>query len=319
MAHGRGENRREKRMTKPLLRREFLAAGALVAAAMPALVGRAAALDAAGVEHGRQSPRLLVGCCALSYLKYFNAGKLTMEEFIVKAAELGAQGADVTTYWLKSTEPDYLASLRHLAFKNGIALSGVAIRTEMCQAGGALRAEQIHKIQQWIDVTELLGSSHLRVFGGDLPGGATEKQGIAWVVECMKPAADYAAKRGITLGIESHGGITARASMILEILRLVDSPYAGVNLDISNFEAPVDEEMYSDVAACVPYATHAHIRDVFTTSKHPIDLDRMWKLFAQGGYRGYMSVEYEAEEDPVTGVPKLLEKTKTLCRKYSAG
>ena len=305
-------------MTKPLLRREFLAASALVAAAMPVLVKGAASRETTAVEHGKQSPRLFVGCCALSYLKYFNADKMTMEDFIVKVADLGVQGADITTYWLKSTAPDYLTSLRHLAFKNGIALSGVAIRTEMCQAGGALRTEQIHKIQQWIDVTEILGSSHLRVFGGDLPGGATEKQGIAWVAECLKAAADYAGKKGITLGIESHGGITARASMILEILRLVDSPYAGVNLDISNFEAPTDEEMYSDVAACVPHATHVHVRDVFTTSKGPIDLDRMWKLFAQGGYRGYMSVEYEAEEDPMTGVPKLLGKTKALCRKYSA-
>ena len=304
-------------MARPIFRREFLATSVVAVAAAPSLLKSEPQPKINELEHGKQTPRMFVGCCALSYLKYFNAGKMTMEDFIVKVADLGVQGADITTYWLKSTEPEYLTSLRHLAFKNGITLSGVAIRTEMCQAGGAIRTEQIRKIQQWIDITETLGSAHLRVFGGDLPGGASEKEGIGWVAECMKPAADYAGKKGITLGIESHGGITARASMILEILRLVDSPFAGVNLDISNFEAPTDEEMYSDVAACVPYATHAHIRDVFSTSKRPIALERMWKLFAQGGYRGYMSVEYEAEEDPMTGVPKLLEKTRTLCKKYS--
>jgi hypothetical protein len=30
-----------------------------------------------------------------------------------------------------------------------------------------------------------------------------------------------------------------------------------------------------------------------------------------------MSAEYESEEDAMTGVPKLLGKIKTLCRKYS--
>ena len=85
----------------------------------------------------------------------------------------------------------------------------------------------------------------------------------------MKPACEYAGKFGITLGIENHGGITARAPAVLEILHRVDSPYAGVNLDIANFEANSDEEMYSDIKACVPYATHAHIRDVFGTSKRP--------------------------------------------------
>jgi L-ribulose-5-phosphate 3-epimerase len=155
----------------------------------------------------------------------------------------------------------------------------------------------------------------LRVFGGDLPGGATEKQGIEWVVECMKPACAYAGKKGITLGIENHGGITARSSMILEILHRVDSPNAGVNLDIANFEGKTDDEMYGDIESCVPHATHAHIRDQFNFSKRPIDL--AWRLFAKGGYKGYMSAEYEAEEDPTTGVPKLLDKVKVLCRRYS--
>ena len=297
-------------------RREFLL-GAAASAAFPGSKYIPAAANALEPSTNA-SARLLVGCCALSYLRYFNAGTMTMEKFIVKCAEMGVQGVDVTTYWLASTGPEYLTSLRHLAFKNGIPLSGVAIRTEMCQAGGALRAEEVRKIQQWVDVTEMLGSSHLRVFGGSLPNGASEAQGINWVVECMKPACEYAGKKGITLGIESHGGITARASMILEILRKVDSPFAGVNLDITNFEAKTDEEMYSDVEACVPQATHVHVRDVFSTSKGPVDLERMWKLFAKGNYKGYMSAEYEGEEDPMTGVPKLLDKIKTLCRKYSS-
>jgi sugar phosphate isomerase/epimerase len=222
---------------------------------------------------------------------------------------------DITTYWPSPTEPEYPTSLRHLAFKNGMSLSGIAIRTEMGQAGGAIRAKETHRIQQWVDSAELPGA---RAFAGNLPGGASEKQGIEWVIEAMKPACDYAAKRGITLGIENHGGMTARASTTVEILRRVDSPCAGINLDISNFEGKTDEEMYSDIRACVPFATHTHIRDLFGATKRPIDLDRVWRLFAQGGYKGYMSAEYEAEEDPMTGVPRLLGKIKVLCRKYSS-
>ena len=305
-------------MNRPMLRRQFLvAAGGTAIAATAAANVFATRNDADADQTGNQA-RLFAGCCAYSYQKYFNAGSMTMESFIEKAVDLGVQGVDMTTYWLKSTEPEYLTSLRHLAFKNGMSLSGIAIRTEMCQAGGAIRAEETHRIQQWVDTAELLGAPHVRVFAGNLPGGASEKQGIEWVVEAMKPACDYAAKRGITLGIENHGGMTARASTTVEILRRVDSPYAGINLDISNFEGKTDDEMYSDIRACVPFATHAHIRDLFGTTKRPIDLDRVWRLFAQGGYKGYMSAEYEAEEDPMTGVPRLLEKIKVLCRKYSS-
>ena len=303
-------------MNQPMFRRDFLIATA-------ATIAATASIDALGTSTARAAEptnhaRLFPGCCAYSYLKYFKAGSLTMEDFIRKAVELESHSVDVTTYWLKSTEPDYLTSLRHLAFKNGVAFSGIAIRTEMCQADAAARAQQVEQIQKWVDASERLGASHVRVFGGEIPKGATEKQGVEWVAETMKPACEYSAKRGITLGIENHGGITARAASTLEIMRLVDSPYAGVNLDISNFEAKTDDDMYSDIQACLPYATHTHIRDVFGATKRPIDLERAWRLFAQGGYKGYMSAEYEAEEDPATGVPKLMAKIKTLCKKYSS-
>ena len=31
-----------------------------------------------------------------------------------------------------------------------------------------------------------------------------------------------------------------------------------------------------------------------------------------------MSAEYESDEDPMTGVPKLVDKIKKLCKKYSS-
>jgi sugar phosphate isomerase/epimerase len=131
----------------------------------------------------------------------------------------------------------------------------------------------------------------------------------------MKPACDYAAQKGITLGLESHHGITSRAANIIAILQRVNSPYAGCNLDISNF----DEDPYAQVESLIPYATHTHIRDWYGGERHlPLDLDRIWQMFARGGYQGFMSIEYEGDEDAMTAVPKLLEKIKALCKKYSS-
>ena len=299
-------------MKNVLPRRSFLQAAGLAAAGSLVTSPRASARRAEGTASPR--PRLLTGCCAYSYRKYLQSGKMTMEDFFLKAVELGIDGVDVTTYWLKSTDPAYLHSLRHLAFKHALPFSGAAIRTEMCQPDPAQRAAEIANIKKWVDATELLGASHIRVFGGKLPPGATDAQGVEWTAETMKPACDYAAQKGITLGIESHGGITSKASNILAILHRVDSPYAGCNLDISNFQ----EDPYSQVESLIPYATHTHIRDyVRESQRQPLDLDRMWQMFAKGGYQGFMSVEYEGEEDAMTGVPKLVEKVKMLCKKYS--
>ena len=300
-------------MNNTLPRRDFLQAAGFAAAASLATGPRAGARRAEG--NTGSHPRLLPGCCAYSYRKYLEPGTMTMEDFILKAVALGINGVDLTTYWLKSTEPAYLINLRHLAFKHAVAFSGTAIRTEMCQPDPAKRAEEIVNIKKWVDATQVLGASHVRVFGGDLPPGATDAQGVEWTAETMKPACDYAAPKGITLGIESHGGITSKAANILAILHKVDSPYAGCNLDISNFE----EDPYSQVESLIPYATHTHIRDFYGGKRRlPLDLERMWQLFAKGGYQGFMSVEYEGEEDTMTGVPKLIERVKALCRKYSS-
>jgi sugar phosphate isomerase/epimerase len=298
-------------MIRPASRRQFLQTSGLTAANV-LLPGNAVNVRASSENSPNQS-RLFPGCCAYSYRKHLASGQMTMEDFILKGVELGVYAIDVTTYWLKSTEPTYLVSLRHFAYKQGMPFSGVAISSNMCQPDATKRVEELKKIKDWVDVTERLGASHLRVFGGEPPPGTGEEQGVQWVVEMMKPACEYAAVKGITIGIEDHGGITAKASTLLEILKRLDSPYAGINLDITNFK----ENYYPQIEACIPFATHTHIRDLFENHE-PVDLDRVFEMFARAGYKGYMSAEYEGTEDPMTGVPKLVEKIKTLCKKYSS-
>ena len=239
-----------------------------------------------------------------------------MQDFIRETVEMGSVGADMTVYWFKSTEPAYLDALRYVAFKNGMPFSGAACGSSMVQADPAKRRQVLEDIKKWVDVTDRLGASHLRVFGGKLPPRATIKQGTDWVVETMKPACEYSGKKGITLGIEDHGGVTQSADVCLEIMRRVDSPYAGINLDITHFIPTPTKDAYAQIKACIPYATHSHIRDRFDDGT-PIDMDRVWQMFRDGGYKGFMSAEYEGKENPMTGVPKLMDKIKKLCEKYS--
>lgn len=274
------------------------------------------AVQPPSTEFAAQQPRLLPGCCAYSFNTYLSKKKMTYPEFFDKLVEMGSVGADMTVYWFKSTDPAYLDDLRHLAFKKGIPFSGAACGSSMVQASAARRQEVLAEIKKWVDVTDQLGAAHLRIFGGPLPSGATVKQGADWVVEIMKPACDYSGKKGITLGIEDHEGVTQNSDICLEIMHRVDSPYAGINLDITNFVATPSADPYAQIKACLPYATHSHIRDHFEDGS-PVDMDRVWRLFAEAGYKGFMSAEYEGKEDAMTGVPKLMDKIKTLCRKYS--
>lgn len=313
-------------MTEKIARRGFLKTGGLaLASALSISCGQQketasasaeSAVQPPSTEFAAQQPRLLAGCCAYSFNTYLSKKKMTYPEFFDKLVEMGSVGADMTVYWFKSTDPAYLDDLRHLAFKKGIPFSGAACGSSMVQASAARRQEVLAEIKKWVDVTDQLGAAHLRIFGGPLPSGATVKQGADWVVEIMKPACDYSGKKGITLGIEDHEGVTQNSDICLEIMHRVDSPYAGINLDITNFVATPSADPYAQIKACLPYATHSHIRDHFEDGS-PVDMDRVWRLFAEAGYKGFMSAEYEGKEDAMTGVPKLMDKIKTLCRKYS--
>lgn len=241
---------------------------------------------------------------------------MTMEQFIEKAVDLRLDGVDMTAYYFKSTDPAYLASLRHLAYRKGVMFSGTACGVSMVEADSAKRAQTSPEIKKWVDVADALGAPHLRIFAGELPSGVSVQQAIGWTVETMKAGCEYSGKKGIMLGVEDHAGVTQRADVCLEIMHRVNSPYAGINLDITNFVTTPTQDAYSQIQACIPYATNTHIRERFPDGSR-VDLDRVWKLFAQAGFKGFMSAEYEGKEDPATGVPKLVEKIRTLCAKYS--
>src|SRR5262245_12560486 len=138
-------------MSSSMARREFLqTAGATAAWGAGSRIlstSQSGQTRGAGVS---AQPRLLVGCCAYSYSQRLSKGPMTMEDFILKALDLGVHGVDITTYYLKSSDPAYLVGLRHLAFKNGLPFSGAAIGTNMCQPDAVKRAQELEKIKNWV-------------------------------------------------------------------------------------------------------------------------------------------------------------------------
>ncbi len=131
----------------------------------------------------------------------------------------------------------------------------------------------------------------------------------------MKAASDYSGKKGITLGLEDHVGVSQSADVCLEIMHRVNSKYAGIDIDISHFAPSPTQDSYAQIGACIPYATHTHIRNTFDDGSL-INMDRGWKMFANSGYKGYIS--YEGEETNKAGVPSQIAEIKTLCKKYSS-
>jgi L-ribulose-5-phosphate 3-epimerase len=277
---------------------------------IPALAA-ASQLNAQSTFKGRLRP----GLVAYSYRDALAAKKMTYEDVIRVTADLGFEGLDTTVYWFPDTSNQYLATLRRTAYKNGVSLYSVAARIRLAQPTPELQAAEVAETKKWVDVAEKLGASHVRVFGGAIPKGATEAQAIAWAVETFKRGAEYAGTKGIILGVEDDGGLTTNAGPTIEIVKKTDSPWAGMNLDAGNFP----KDGYAQVEMSVPYAVSTHIKAMISTpdgKKEPADFERLFGLFAKGGYRGFVSLEYE-DKDPEIAVPRLAPQIIRAARKYS--
>jgi sugar phosphate isomerase/epimerase len=296
-------------------RRRFLAAvGGVVAAgaaSRPLVVGARQTMPA--------KARFRTGLVAYSYREALQARTMTYEDLIRIAVETGTDGLDMTVYWLPSTSDDYLLSLRRLAFRNRVEIYSIGTRVQLAQPSGALRDKQFAELRSWVNVAEKLGASHIRVFASAQPKGATVEQSIDLAAETMREFAAYSGARGITLGLEDDGGMTVYAKETIEVVKRASSPWAGMNLDIGNFNAP---KVLEQIEMSIPYAVSTHIKTTYRpdegTERVPFDLDAIFAMFAKHGYKGYMGLEMEAVGDTNTAVPSTLRRLKELALKYSA-
>ena len=292
-------------------RRSFLttAGAAVVGATVP---------DARRWQAPPGKARFRTGLVAYSYQQALQAKTMTYEDLIRIAVETGTDGIDMTVYWLPSTADDYLLPLRRLAYRNRVEIYSIGTRVRLAQPTAELREQQLDELRKWLDVAQKVGATHVRVFGGAKPAGATLDQAIEFAAETLKRGAEYAGARGLILGVEDDGGITDFAKDTIEIVKRADSPWAGMNLDIGNFRPPA---VYDQIDMSIPYAVSTHVKTevVLDDGKThaPFDLDRVFTLFAAHGFRGYMGLEYEASGDPATAVPGYLHRLKELAVKYS--
>jgi sugar phosphate isomerase/epimerase len=273
----------------------------------------ALALPALAQTPQKKKARLRTAICAYSFRQQLAAKTMTYDDLVRLAVDLDTDGLDLTVYWFPNTSDEFLLPLRRLAFRNAVEIYSISVRTDMCKPAGPERDKQAADLRNWVDVANKLGAGHIRVFGGNVPKGSTEEQAAGWVVEMLKPAAEYAGSRGVILGLENHGGVTEKASTILKIVKSVDSPWVGINLDTGNFKSNALEQ----IAMCLPYAVNAQfktqIRDA-SGNAVPSDWAKLVGMFRDAGYKGYFALEYEDKEDATTAVPRYQRELNKFAR-----
>ncbi|MBI2423538.1 MAG: sugar phosphate isomerase/epimerase [Candidatus Hydrogenedentes bacterium] len=243
------------------------------------------------------------------------AAKMRITDVVDFCAKMDLDGCELTSYYFPETvTQEYLLQLKRQTFRLGLDISGTAIGNDFGKVPGPERDEELRMTREWIDHAAFMGAPVIRIFAGHTPQGDTDANAIARCIEGIDESLGYAAQKGVALALENHGGITATPEMMLDIVKGVkDSPWFGVNFDGGNFQS---DDPYRDLAKIAPYTLNAQLKVMVTKNgvREKADLDRIIGILKDAGYRGYVVLEYEDEEDPFVAIPRYLAELKKLIR-----
>ena len=299
-------------------RREFLA----TAITSSALLSTAGALPAQAREPivRTGAPRFQIGLAAYSLRKYFAFMKgkaqkpasdgpaIDMLDFLEYCKKNNFDAAELTSYFFRpAANTEYFLELKREAFLRGVTISGTAIGNDFTVGKGPKLDKQIADAIRWIDHAASLGAPHIRFFAGTKRQLDGHPNRLAEACDAVNHCAKHAAKRGVFLGVENHGNLSA--DQMLEIMNRVDSPWVGINLDTGNF---VSEDPYADLERCAPYAVNVQVKVSMRSpngKEYPADIKRIGKILKSAGYQGFVILEYE-NEAPYENIPKAADQLR---------
>jgi len=241
-------------------------------------------------------------------------GTMTLFDFMDFCAEQNLDGTELTSYYFPNPlASNQLLKIKEYAFRLGLGISGTAIGNNFCLAPGTARDAQLHLCRQWIDYAAEMGAPVIRIFAGTAGKNQLSTEAMDLCVQGIEESLRYAEKKGVLLALENHGGITSTSEQLLELVKRVQpSPWFGVNFDSGNFHT---EDPYADLEKIAPYAVNAQIKVSVSPhgkGKQPADYKRIIKILQQAGYRGYLALEYEEQEDPRKTIPEHLDRLRKL-------
>jgi len=256
----------------------------------------------------------------------FNGPKenVPMSFCIDKAAEMGFDGIEFLLMQMESEENSYLQKLKRQAFHAGLDLMGFSTHQGFVYPDEKSRQPEIEKTIRQIELAYTLGIPTMRLNTGrwgtiksfdDLMAnkgiepvleGYSEEEGFKWVIDAIEKCIPRAEKCGVVLGLENHWGLGRTAEGVLKIVDSINSPWLQITADTGNFlERQYEQlEMLAPKTFLVQAKTYDGGGKWYTLD---IDYNRVAETFRNVNYQGYISLEFEGNEDPATAIPKGLE------------
>ena len=258
-------------------------------------------------------------------------------DFAKKAKDMGFEGLEYvsqlyTPLYANDANPqaalqNVLDSLKAKSDAYGLKNIGIMVDGEgdLASPDEEKRLEGVENHKKWIDARAFLGCYYVRVnlFGN-------EDNPDAWVsqsVKSLKALATYAKDKGIDVIVENHGYLSSNTPFLIKVMKGVNMDNCGVLPDFGNFclkreggerwDAKCVEEYdrYKGVQQMMPYAKAVSAKSYDFDNEGnetTIDYKKMMQIVKDGGYKGFVGVEYEgtrmSEDEGIEATKALLLK-----------
>jgi L-ribulose-5-phosphate 3-epimerase len=255
------------------------------------------------------------------------ARRITIPECIDKAAALGFDGVEILHVQMEDESNAALQKIKRQAHTLGLALMGFSTHQGFVTPNPQDRHTNIQKTLYQIDVAYRLGIPTMRINTGrwgtiksfddfmakkgiePALDGHTDDEAFKWVIDSLEKLLPRAEECGVVLGLENHWGLGRTADGVLRIVEAIKSPWLQITLDTGNFLENSYVQMAKMASASVPL-TLVQAKTYYGGGRwYALDLDysRIAGILRKHHYRGWISLEFEGNENAATGVPKSLE------------
>ena len=263
-----------------------------------------------------------------SYNQTVQKGQLDIPGFIHEAKRAGAEGVELLEYYYKDIDRDRDAALEALA-GTGLPCPIFSVGNNFAKTDPAERQKQLERIFFGVDEALRFGAGVVRVFAGDVAEGITYDQARGWIVEGLSEASKYASEKCVKLALENHGTLAGRGDQVRGIIddvrAISQTDVLGANPDTGNFVL-VNQPSHEAIEQVASLANMVHFKDFISApadhegwaytaldgqkflgcaiGEGQVQLEKCLAALSDAGFDGWLSVEYEGGEDPLTAIPR---------------
>ena len=282
-----------------------------------------------------------------SFYQYLSKGKMTQLDTIKVAKELGFEAIDFNDLKPNTTptleeQLEYAKLLRAEAEKYDLPINSYTVGADLFRLTQKESADEVARLKGQVDVAVALGAKLMR---HDICHREKHSNGkvisfgkmLPTIADNARQITEYAASKGIPTCTENHGYVGQDSDRLETLYNTVNHENYGILLDIGNF-ACVGEDSVHGVSRLASYAIHVHAKDfkiypygatlpegavAFPTrcanmiegciiGEGDVPVKQCLAILKRAGYDGYVTIEYEGNEDCIEGLKASYKNLKAM-------